>query len=183
MILYVAGDCAGCLLQPRCTTAERRFVSCHQHEDALERMNARFHADPSLIRQRQYASEHPFGTIKRMTAGGRSSPVDLEKSVVKQRSACSPTISSGPSISSAPQLSRPKSHNPIKRGSRKEPPAFHTACSCGRRRCRSIQDTRHLPQSDCRSRSRPRHLKHSSYQQRNRGSHVIGPNERFWVID
>jgi transposase len=48
---------------PRCTTAERRF--------ALQRMNSRFQADPSLIRQRRCASEHPFGTIKRMTAGGR----------------------------------------------------------------------------------------------------------------
>jgi transposase len=64
-------DCTGCSLKPRCTTAERRFVSRHLHEDALERMNARFHADPSLIRQRRCASEHPFGTIKRMTAGGR----------------------------------------------------------------------------------------------------------------
>jgi transposase len=34
-------------------------------------MNARFQADPNLIRQRRCASEHPFGTIKRMTAGGR----------------------------------------------------------------------------------------------------------------
>ena len=51
---------------------------------------ARFQADPGLIRQRRCASEHPFGTIKRMTAADRSSPVDLEKSVVKQRSACSP---------------------------------------------------------------------------------------------
>ena len=38
MILYAARDCAGCLLKPRCTTAERRFVSRHLHEDALERM-------------------------------------------------------------------------------------------------------------------------------------------------
>jgi transposase len=71
LILYAARDCAGCALKPRCTTAERRFVSRHLHEDALERMNARFQADPSLIRQRRCASEHPFGTIKRMTAGGR----------------------------------------------------------------------------------------------------------------
>ena len=71
MILYVARDCTGCSLKPRCTTAKRRFVSRHLHEDALERMNSRFHADPSLIRQRRCASEHPFGTIKRMTAGGR----------------------------------------------------------------------------------------------------------------
>ena len=79
MILYAARDCAGCLLKPRCTTAERRFVSRHQHEDALERMNARFQADPSLIRQRRCASEHPFGTIKRMTAGGRFLTRGLKK--------------------------------------------------------------------------------------------------------
>jgi hypothetical protein len=71
LILYAARDCTGCSLKPRCTTAERRFVSRHLHEDALERMNSRFQADPSLIRQRRCASEHPFGTIKRMTAGGR----------------------------------------------------------------------------------------------------------------
>ena len=71
LIVYAARDCASCSLKPRCTTAERRFVSRHLHEDALERMNARFQADPSLIRQRRCASEHPFGTIKRMTTGGR----------------------------------------------------------------------------------------------------------------
>ena len=71
LILYAARDCAGCSLKPRCTNAERRFVSRHLHEDALERMNARFKADQNLIRQRPCASEHPFGTIKRMTAGGR----------------------------------------------------------------------------------------------------------------
>ena len=33
-------------------------------------MNARVEADPDLMRQRRCAAEHPFGTIKRMTAGG-----------------------------------------------------------------------------------------------------------------
>jgi hypothetical protein len=28
-------------------------------------------ATPELMRQRRCAAEHPFGTIKRMTAGGR----------------------------------------------------------------------------------------------------------------
>ena len=79
LILYAARDCAGCLLKPRCTTGERRYVSRHLHEDALERMNARFRADPSLIRQRRCASEHPFGTIKRMTAGGRFLTRGLKK--------------------------------------------------------------------------------------------------------
>ena len=53
-VLYAAQDCSGCALKPRCTTAARRFE-----------------ADPGLMRQRRCAAEHPFGTIKRMTAGGR----------------------------------------------------------------------------------------------------------------
>jgi transposase len=70
-ILYVAQDCSGCVLKPRCTTAERRLLTRHFHEDALQRMNARVEANPDLMRQRRCAAEHPFGTIKRMTAGGR----------------------------------------------------------------------------------------------------------------
>jgi 5-methylthioadenosine/S-adenosylhomocysteine deaminase len=34
-------------------------------------MNARVEADPGLMRRRRCTAEHPFGTIKRMTAGGR----------------------------------------------------------------------------------------------------------------
>jgi transposase len=79
LILYAASDCAGCSLKPRCTTAERRFITRHLHEDALERMRTRIEADPSLIRQRRCASEHPFGTIKRMTAGGRFLTRGLKK--------------------------------------------------------------------------------------------------------
>jgi transposase len=79
LIVYAARDCAGCSLKPRCTTADRRFVSRHLHEDALERMNARFQADPNLIRQRRCVSEHPFGTIKRMTVGGRFLTRGLQK--------------------------------------------------------------------------------------------------------
>jgi transposase len=79
LIVYAASDCTGCSLKPRCTTAERRFVTRHVHEDALERMNTRFQADPTLIRQRRCASEHPFGTIKRMTAGGRFLTRGLKK--------------------------------------------------------------------------------------------------------
>ena len=42
-------------------------------------MNARVKADPSLIRQRRCAAEHPFGTIKRMTAGRRFLTRSLKK--------------------------------------------------------------------------------------------------------
>ena len=70
-VLYAAQDCSECALKPRCTTAKRRLLTRHFHEDALQRMNARVEADPGLMRQRRCAAEHPFGTIKRMTAGGR----------------------------------------------------------------------------------------------------------------
>lgn len=68
-VLYAATDCTGCDLKPRCTTAERRFVTRHLHADALDRMQARVDADPTLMKTRRCAAEHPFGTIKRMTTG------------------------------------------------------------------------------------------------------------------
>lgn len=34
-------------------------------------MEARIHADPSLMTIRRCTVEHPFGTIKRMSSGGR----------------------------------------------------------------------------------------------------------------
>lgn len=68
-VIYASSDCSGCALKPQCTTAARRFVTRHLHEDALNRMNER--ATPDMMRKRRCAAEHPFGTIKRMTAGGR----------------------------------------------------------------------------------------------------------------
>jgi len=78
-IQYVAEDCSGCPLKAQCTRAERRTVQRHLHEDALQRMNARIESDPGLLRQRRCAAEHPFGTIKRMTAGGRFLTRGLQK--------------------------------------------------------------------------------------------------------
>jgi transposase len=68
-VAYMSSDCSGCALKPRCTTAERRFIKRHLDEDALAQMNAR--ATPELMAKRRCAAEHPFGTIKRMMAGGR----------------------------------------------------------------------------------------------------------------
>jgi DDE family transposase len=68
-VTYIALDCSNCTLKPQSTTAPRRLVKRHLDEDALNRMNAR--ADPELTAKRRYAAEHPFGTIKRMMAGGR----------------------------------------------------------------------------------------------------------------
>jgi hypothetical protein len=61
-VLYAAQDCSGCALKPRRTTAERRLLTRHFHEDALQRMNARVEADPDLMGQRRCAAEHQFGT-------------------------------------------------------------------------------------------------------------------------
>jgi transposase len=68
-VAYIALDCSGCALKPQCTTAPRRLVKRHLDEDALNRMNAR--VDANLMTRRRCAAEHPFGTIKRMMAGGR----------------------------------------------------------------------------------------------------------------
>lgn len=78
-VLYAAQDCTGCILKSRCTTAERRYLTRHFQEDALQRMNARVAADPELMRKRRCAVEHPFGTIKRMTTGGRFLTRGLQK--------------------------------------------------------------------------------------------------------
>lgn len=71
LVFYAArpDDCAACLLKPQCTSGSRRFVSRHFDEDALVRMNER--ATPDMMRIRRSTVEHPFGTIKRMMAGGR----------------------------------------------------------------------------------------------------------------
>lgn len=70
-IRYAAEDCTSCVLKPRCTGGARRYVQRHMHDDALGRMGARIVRDPSLIRLRRTTVEHPFGTIKRMSSGGR----------------------------------------------------------------------------------------------------------------
>ena len=69
MLTYASADCSGCAIKPRCTQAEYRCVSRHQHEGALERMKSRVVADPDLMRQRRCSVEHPFGTMKRMMSG------------------------------------------------------------------------------------------------------------------
>jgi transposase len=71
LVLYAAKaqDCSACLLKSQCTAAARRFVTRHFDEDALNRMNER--ATPEMMRTRRCTAEHPFGTIKRMMAGGR----------------------------------------------------------------------------------------------------------------
>lgn len=60
-----AGDahvCGACSLKARCTTASRRWITRHLHEDALQRMQQR--ATPDAVRLRRSTVEHPFATLK-----------------------------------------------------------------------------------------------------------------------
>nr|WP_292576211.1 transposase [Mesorhizobium sp.] len=51
--------------------ASAAFVQFCRDQGALDRMEARIYADPSLMTIRRCTVEHPFGTIKRMSGCGR----------------------------------------------------------------------------------------------------------------
>jgi len=70
-IRYRTSACKDCRLKPRCTPGVQRTIHRLIDAAALERMEARIHADPSLMVTRRCTVEHPFGTIKRMSGGGR----------------------------------------------------------------------------------------------------------------
>lgn len=71
LFLYRTNACGTCPLKAQCTKGERRTVTRHYHEDALERMNARVEADPGLMRLRGCVAEPPYGTMKRKMGNGR----------------------------------------------------------------------------------------------------------------
>ncbi len=68
---YRTSACGSCALKPRCTPGVQRTIHRLIDQSALDRMEARIHADPSLMTIRRCTVEHPFGTIKRMSSGGR----------------------------------------------------------------------------------------------------------------
>lgn len=70
-IRYRTTACKACSLKPRCTPGAQRVIHRLWDQGALDRMEARINADPSLMRIRRCTVEHPFGTIKRMSGGGR----------------------------------------------------------------------------------------------------------------
>ena len=57
-------DCRSCALKGKCTNAERRLVTRHEHVDALERMVARLASNPDMLKRRKSIAEHPFAQIK-----------------------------------------------------------------------------------------------------------------------
>lgn len=70
-IRYRTSACSSCALKPRCTPGAQRTIHRLIDQNALDRMEARIYADPSLMTIRRCTVEHPFGTIKRMSGGGR----------------------------------------------------------------------------------------------------------------
>ena len=56
--------CSACALKPRCTPDKHKRVKRWQHEDVLDRMQARLERMPEAMTIRRQTVEHPFGTIK-----------------------------------------------------------------------------------------------------------------------
>lgn len=76
---YSSSACESCVLKPQCTTSRRRTVNRHFYAEQAERMHQRAVEQPELMRQRACLSEHPFGTLKRMTDNGQFLMRGLEK--------------------------------------------------------------------------------------------------------
>lgn len=70
-IRYRTSACKDCHLKSRCTPGAQRTIHRLVDQSALDRMERRIYSDPSLMRIRRCTVEHPFGTIKRMSGGGR----------------------------------------------------------------------------------------------------------------
>lgn len=70
-IRYRTGACKACSITSQCTPGAQRTIHRLFDQAALDRMEARIYADPGLMRIRRCTVEHPFGTIKRMSGGGR----------------------------------------------------------------------------------------------------------------
>ena len=61
---YWSSACPSCALRAKCTTSKYRRIGRWEHEEVLEKMQARLDRDPSRMQLRRQYAEHPFGTIK-----------------------------------------------------------------------------------------------------------------------
>ncbi len=64
--LYARSGCNTCPQQPLCTKADKRWISRHFYEEALERSQARVNANPTLMNQRGAIVERPFAHLKQI---------------------------------------------------------------------------------------------------------------------
>lgn len=70
-VRYRTTACKVCAIKPQCTPGAQRTIHRLFDQAALDRMEARIYSDPNLMKIRRCTVEHPFGTIKRMSGGGR----------------------------------------------------------------------------------------------------------------
>lgn len=68
---YTTSACKGCRLRSQCTDTKQRSITRSFYTDNVEAMDKRATDAPELMKQRRCLSEHPFGTLKRMTDNGR----------------------------------------------------------------------------------------------------------------
>ena len=61
---YWSSACSTCSLKPKCTSGKERRISRWEHEDVVERAQARLDNRPDMMRIRRQTVEHPFGTLK-----------------------------------------------------------------------------------------------------------------------
>ena len=61
---YWSSACPTCPMKAQCTTGTNRRITRWEHEDVLERMQARLDRTPEASRLRRSTVEHTFGTLK-----------------------------------------------------------------------------------------------------------------------
>jgi len=61
---YWSSACNRCSIKEQCTTGDYRRISRWEHEEVLERAEARLDKEPERMRVRRQTLEHPFGTLK-----------------------------------------------------------------------------------------------------------------------
>jgi len=62
--LYWASNCRQCRIKAQCTSGIRRKMTRWEHEEVLDRAQARLDRNPDAMRVRRATVEHPFGTLK-----------------------------------------------------------------------------------------------------------------------
>lgn len=61
---YWSSVCGQCAIKAKCTTGKERRVTRWEHEEVIEKLQARLDQNPEVMRIRRQTVEHPFGTIK-----------------------------------------------------------------------------------------------------------------------
>jgi transposase len=61
---YWSSACTHCSIKPQCTTGKYRRITRWEHEDVLDRMQARLAQTPDAAKLRRSTVEHVFGTLK-----------------------------------------------------------------------------------------------------------------------